>query len=80
MTRRQLQGIVTSKKTDKTVTVKVERLLMHPKYKKRYTLSKKYLVHDQENKAKEGDIVTIKEARPISKLKRWVLVTVDKTA
>lgn len=80
MTRRQLQGIVISKKTDKTVTVKVERLLMHPKYKKRYTLSKKYLVHDQENKAKEGDAVTIKEARPISKLKRWVLVSVDKTA
>jgi len=79
MTRRQFQGIVTSHKTDKTATVRVDRLLMHPKYKKRYTLSKKYLVHDAENKAKAGDAVTFKESRPISKQKRWVLVSVDKT-
>ncbi|MFA5030723.1 MAG: 30S ribosomal protein S17 [Patescibacteria group bacterium] len=80
MQRRQSQGTVISHKTDKTISIKVERLLMHPKYKKRYRLSKKYLVHDPENKAKVGDVVTFKETRPISKMKRWVLVSINKTA
>lgn len=80
MQRRQSQGTVISHKTEKTATVQVDRLLMHPKYKKRYRLSKKYLVHDPENKAKVGDVVTFKETRPISKLKKWVIVSIDKTA
>lgn len=80
MQRRQFQGTVTSHKTEKTATVQVDRLLMHPKYKKRYRLSKKYLVHDAENKTKVGDVVTFKETRPISKLKKWVIVSIDKTA
>lgn len=72
--RRLLQGIAQSSSKDKTVSVRVDRFVMHPKYKKRYTISKKYLVHDEKGLVKKGDPVTFKETRPISKRKRWVLV------
>ena len=63
-----------SDKMDKTVVVSVDRTVVHPKYLKRYTVSKRYKVHDPENTAKTGDEVTIEETRPLSKGKRWRLV------
>jgi len=69
--KRKLTGEVISDKMDKTVVVRVDRVKIHKKYKKRYTVSKKYKVHDEKNELKEGDMVTIIECRPISKNKRW---------
>ena len=66
-----LQGVVVSDKTDKTLTVRVERRVRHPLYGKYIRQSKKYAVHDPENSFKIGDNVQIRECRPISKLKRW---------
>lgn len=80
MPRRILQGVVTSDKTDKTITVKVERRVMHPLYKKYVRQSKKYLAHDETNSAKVGDKVSIQECRPISKRKCWVLVADEAAA
>jgi small subunit ribosomal protein S17 len=74
--KRKLQGIVISDKTDKTVVVKVERRFKHPKYSKFVSSSKKYHAHDEANTAKTGDVVTIIESRPHSKLKKWELVSV----
>ena len=65
---------VTSVKMDKTVVISVVSYKMHSKYKKRYKTTKKFYAHDESNISKEGDIVTIKEVKPISKMKRWVLV------
>lgn len=78
MTRRIIQGTVVSTKMKKTATVRVESVKIHPKYHKRYTVSKKYFVHDELEKAKVGDFVSFKETRPLSKNKRWVLMTTDK--
>jgi small subunit ribosomal protein S17 len=74
MPKRILQGVVTSDKTDKTVTVKVERRYTHPIYKKTVRSSKKYAAHDEQNKFKVGDVVKIVESRPISKTKKWAVV------
>jgi small subunit ribosomal protein S17 len=74
MPRRVLQGTVVSDKGDKTVVVLVERRVMHPVYKKFIRLSKKYHAHDEANRFKVGDVVSIEESRPISKLKRWRIV------
>lgn len=74
MPKRVLTGRVTSDKQDKTVTVLVERRVMHPLYKKFIRRSKKYAAHDEANLAKEGDLVSIEECRPISKRKTWLLV------
>jgi len=74
MPRRVLRGVVVSDKMDKTITVKVERRIMHPLYKKFIRKSKKYAAHDAENRCKAGDIVDIKECRPISKRKSWEVV------
>src|SRR5215469_367791 len=74
MPRRVLQGVVVSDKCDKTVTVRVERRVMHPVYKKFITRSKKYAAHDERNTCHTGDSVQIEESRPISKRKRWVVV------
>lgn len=74
MPRRVLQGTVVSDKGEKTVTVRVERRVMHPVYKKYIRSSKKYAAHDELNQAKVGDFVSIIECRPISKRKRWTLV------
>lgn len=68
------EGVVVKAAMKDTATVKVERYVKHPKYKKYMRLSKKFLVHDPGNTAQVGDKVTIKETRPISKLKRFVLV------
>lgn len=74
MPKRILQGVVTSDKADKTVTVKVERRFTHPIYKKTVRSSKKYAAHDEDNKCKVGDVVKIIESRPISKSKKWAVV------
>ena len=74
MPKRVLTGVVVSDKADKTVTVRVERRVMHPVYKKFITRSKKYAAHDETNACKTGDSVRIEECRPISKLKRWVML------
>lgn len=71
---KKLSGEVTSDKMDKTIVVKVSRVKIHPKYKKRYTASKKYKVHDEKNLFKEGDAVTFVECRPLSKDKRWRVI------
>lgn len=70
-----LSGVVTKAAMQKTVVVKVTRLVKHPKYKKYQTLTKKYKVHDENGIAKVGDKVDIVETRPISKDKHFKLVT-----
>lgn len=77
MPKRILQGVVVSDKMDKTVVVKVERRIMHPIYKKFIRRSKKYAAHDEQNQFKIGDVVRIRECRPLSKSKTWE-VLVDK--
>jgi small subunit ribosomal protein S17 len=74
MSKRVLQGVVVSDKSDKTVIVTVERRVMHPVYKKFVTRSKKYAAHDEGNAHKIGDVVRIEESRPISKRKRWIVI------
>lgn len=75
MPRRVLEGRVVSDKMDKTITVLVERQVMHPKYKKYLKQSKKFAAHDETNVCKEGDVVSIEECRPISKRKTWKVVS-----
>ena len=77
MPRRVLAGRVTSDKMDKTVTVLVERRVMHPLYKKFIRRSKKYAAHDEANVCKIGDTVRIEECRPISKRKTWMVVELN---
>lgn len=74
MPKRILQGVVVSDAMDKTVVVKVERRFMHTLYKKFIKRSKKYAAHDEANQAKVGDVVRIRECRPVSKRKCWELV------
>jgi len=69
--KRKFEGVVVSDKQAKTVVVSVNAVKVHPKYKKRYTTSKKYQVHDETEKYKEGDKIAFIETRPISKNKKW---------
>ncbi|MBU1032406.1 MAG: 30S ribosomal protein S17 [Patescibacteria group bacterium] len=69
--RRKLEGVVVSTKMMKTVVVRVDRSVAHPKYGKYSITSKKYKVHDEAGKAKLGDMVEIEETRPLSKEKCW---------
>ncbi len=68
------KGFVSSSKMDKTIVVSVDYYKRHSKYKKRFKISKKFYTHDEDNKFKEWDVVTIKETRPLSKMKRWEVV------
>lgn len=77
---RTVTGKVVSNKMDKTVTVLVERRVKHPVYGKYVTKSSKLHAHDKSNECMPGDTVTIKQVRPISKLKTWELVSVDEKA
>jgi len=77
MPRRVLQGTVVSDKPNKTVIVAVERRFMHPVYKKFIKRTKRYAAHDEANGCKAGDIVTIRECRPISRTKRWEVVPAE---
>ncbi len=76
-TRKVRKGTVVSKSGDKSITVRVERRLLHPLYGKVVKTSKKFHAHDEGNVAKVGDTVTIMETRPLSKTKRWRLVSVE---
>lgn len=78
--RRTITGVVTSDKMEKSITVAVERKIMHTKYGKYLKKTKKYHAHDEANDAKIGDKVVIMETRPLSKLKRWRLVDVIERA
>ena len=69
-----LQGTVVSDAMDKTVVVEVGRFVQHPKYKKFYTISKKYHAHDEQNQYKIGDVVKIVETKPISKKKNFTVI------
>jgi small subunit ribosomal protein S17 len=71
MPKRVLQGVVVSDKNSKTVVVKVERRFTHPVMGKTVRRSKKYHAHDEKGEYKTGDIVRIRECRPLSKLKTW---------
>ena len=71
---KRLKGKIVSDKMDKTVVVEVTRLKKHPKYERRFRVSKRYKAHDPENKSKVGDAVTIEEARPMSKGKSWKII------
>ena len=75
MPKRILSGTVTSDKNDQTVTVLVERRYTHPMMKKTVRASKKYRAHDPKNEFKIGDAVRIQEGAPVSKTKRWEVVT-----
>ncbi|WMT85402.1 30S ribosomal protein S17 [Pelagibacterium sp. 26DY04] len=75
MPKRILQGTVVSDANDKTIVVTVERRFTHPILKKTVRRSKKYHAHDEANTAKVGDVVQIEECAPISKNKRWTVVT-----
>lgn len=68
---RRFQGVVVGDKMAKTIVVNVERTKMHPVYKKRYQVSRKYKVHDEKNQYKVGDVVEFVECRPLSRDKRW---------
>ncbi len=73
--RKNFSGEVVSDKADKTIVVKVERVKMHPKYKKRYKVTEKYKVHDEKNQFNTGDKVSFVECRPLSKDKKWRVIT-----
>lgn len=75
MPKRILQGTVVSDKTDKTIVVKVERRFNHPLFKKVVRRSKNYQAHDADNQFKAGDMVLIEECKPISKAKRWTVLS-----
>ena len=75
---RTIKGTVTGTKMSKTTIVTVHRYKAHPKYKKRYRVSKKYYAHDPEQKCAVGDEVTIYACRPLSRLKRWTVVAPHK--
>jgi small subunit ribosomal protein S17 len=77
---RTATGKVVSNKMNKSITVLVERREKHPVYGKYVTKSSKLHAHDESNECQEGDIVTIREVRPISKSKTWALVSIDERA
>ena len=80
MPKRTRQGEVVSDKQDKTVVVRVERRFTHPVMKKTIRRSNKFHAHDEKNEFKVGDLVQIEEHKPISKLKRWLVISGEKRA
>ncbi len=78
--KKQIVGVVSSNKMDKSVTVSVERRLRHPMYGKFVKKTKKFMAHDEKNECNEGDVVRIVESRPLSKIKRWRLVEIIEKA
>lgn len=73
---KELTWVVVSDKMQQTIVVEVSVVRAHPLYRKRFTKNKKYYAHNANNVAKVGDVVRIREVRPLSKLKRWNLVEV----
>lgn len=78
--RRQIQGVVVNASSDKTITVEVSRTYKHAKYGKYVRQQKKYMAHDPKNEAERGDTVALAAVRPLSKRKRWALVSVVEKA
>ena len=78
--RKQITGVVSSNKMDKTITVLVERRLKHPIYGKYVKKTKKFMAHDGKNECQIGDKVRIMETRPLSRKKRWRLVEIVEKA
>lgn len=78
--RKERVGVVTSNKMEKSITVVVERRFKHPMYGKFVTKSKKFMAHDENQECNIGDTVKIMECRPLSKLKRWRLVSIIERA
>jgi small subunit ribosomal protein S17 len=74
--RQEVTGVVTSAKMEKTIIVKVTRMVQHKLYHRVIRVSKKFYAHDEERKARQGDTVRIIETRPLSKLKRWRLAEI----
>jgi len=74
MSKKELVGTIISNRMQKTVVVRVERIKEHPKYKRRYRVAKSYKAHIESGEYKIGDTVIIKESKPISKEKKWVVV------
>lgn len=79
-TRKVKTGIVVSDAMDKTVAIEVERMVMDPQFKKYIRRKKKFLAHDEKDECKRGDLVEIRESRPLSKRKRWRVVRLVKKA
>jgi small subunit ribosomal protein S17 len=73
---KSITGVVSSDKADKTIVVTVQTRKTHPLYRKQYTVSKKFMAHDEKNEARTGDKVSITETRPLSARKRFVLDTI----
>ncbi|MFA6815430.1 MAG: 30S ribosomal protein S17 [Lentisphaeria bacterium] len=78
--RKVLSGTVVGDKMDKTIIVKVDRRMTHPLYGKVVKVTKKYYAHDANNEARIGDVVKLMETRPLSKLKRWRLISIERRA
>ena len=78
--KKEVVGVVVSDKMDKTIVIEVARRVRHPRYQKVMTKYKKFYAHDEKNEAGVGDKVRIVESRPLSKLKRWLLVQVVEKA
>jgi small subunit ribosomal protein S17 len=78
--RKSRVGVVVSNKAQRTLTVAVERRVSHRLYGKQMVRTKRYYAHDEEEQAREGDVVRIVETRPLSKLKRWRLVEIVERA
>ncbi len=78
--RKEVSGVVTSAKMDKTIVVSVERRVKHPKYGKYLKKTKKFTAHDENNECGANDIVRIMETRPLSKNKRWRLINIIEKA
>lgn len=74
--KRYLVGKVKSNKSDKTIVFSIETQVRHPLYKKYYKKTKSFMAHDENNECKMGDIVKVKESRPLSARKRWILVEI----
>lgn len=75
---RKLQGTIVSDKMRKTRVVSIDRLVKHPRYEKRYNVTQRFKAHDEKEEYKTGDIVVIKETRPMSKEKRWEIIKLVK--
>ena len=74
--KREMEAYVVSDKMDKTVVVQIKKRVQHPVFKKYYTVRKKYKAHDEGNSCHNGDKVLIRQCRPLSREKRWVVVSI----
>lgn len=74
--RKQIDGVVVSDKMDKTIVVRVERISRHPLYGKVLRTSKRFKAHDENNEAREGDVVRLLESKPFSKDKKFILLEI----